>query len=136
MPKATVKQVAARKIFVSYSHADYAQALRLHMELDATCRRLGDTAVFLDCKGDSQLMAGDAWRAKIMAALEAADVFIALLSADFIASDFCRDVELRHMLLRSVGPARVRVIGVALHQVTLKNFSAQIDGTPVYLAER
>jgi hypothetical protein len=136
MPKPTTKQIAGRRIFISYSHADYKEAVRLNMELEAMCRRLGDTAVFLDSKGDNQLMAGDPWRAKIRAALEEATVFLVLMSSDFIASPFCRDIELRRMLERSARERDVRVIGIALHEVTLENFWVEVDGQRLSLEER
>ncbi len=136
MPMPKTRQVAGRRIFISYCHADYADALNLHMELEAMCRRLGDTAVFLDSRGDSQLMAGDRWKERIAEALDTADVFLVLMSTPFIASEFCRDVELRRMLERSTREHRVRVIGIALHQLNLANFFVDVDGVRVSLEDR
>lgn len=130
-----IKSVAGRRIFVSYCHADYADALRLNMELQPMALRLHDTAVFLDSGGDSQLMAGDEWKAKITDALESANVFVVLMSSDFHASTFCREVELKRMLVRRSREQGVKVIGIALHRVNLKNFSLQIDGELLSLEE-
>lgn len=134
MAKANIKQIAGRKIFVSYCHADYKDALQLNMELKAMCRRLGDSAIFLDSGGDSRLMAGDEWKAKIEAALEDANVFVVLMSTYFHDSQFCREVELRRMLERRRREPHVKVIGIALHNVILQNFSAQVDGETFALA--
>jgi|CXWL01.1.fsa_nt_gi hypothetical protein len=136
MPKSPIKPIAQRKIFISYSHSDYAHALNLHKELAQICRRLGDTAIFLDCEGNSQIMAGDPWRDKIKQALEEADVFIVLMSSDFIASEFCREIELRCMLERTTKEPHVLVIGVAIHQINLKNFWVNVGNQSVSLAER
>lgn len=130
-----IKPVAGRKIFVSYCHADYASVLDLNKNLQAMCQRLGDSAIFLDCQGDSKLMAGDEWKAKISAALEAANVFVVLMSTDFHASQFCREVELRRMLERRSREPQVRIFGIALHKINLQNFWATVDGQPVSLEE-
>lgn len=136
MPKAPIKPIAQRKIFISYSHDDYVHAFNLFKELDQICRRLGDAAIFLDCKGDSQLMASDPWRDKIKQALQQANVFIVLMSSDFIASQFCRETELQHMLERSTKEPHTLVIGVALHQINLENFWVTVKDQRVSLAER
>ncbi|EXI79137.1 MAG: hypothetical protein AW10_02533 [Candidatus Accumulibacter appositus] len=135
MAKANIKQIAGRRIFVSYCHADYSAACRLNEVLEAMCRRLGDSAVFLDCKGDNRLMAGDEWKAKIMAAVNSANVFVILMSTSFHASPFCRDVELKRMLERRRLEPHVKVIGIALHKVNLKDFSVEVDGQAVALEE-
>ncbi len=99
------------------------------------CRRLGDSAIFLDCKGDNRLMAGDEWKAKIIDAVNSANVFVVLMSTAFHASSFCRDIELKRMLERRRLDATVKVIGIALHKVNLKDFSVQVDGETVALEE-
>lgn len=100
------------------------------------CKRLGDTAIFLDSGGDERLMAGDPWRAKIKEALESANVFIVLMSTDFHASEFCREVELRRMLeRRSREPKAVKVIGIPLHKVQLADFSVNVAGRTLSLED-
>jgi hypothetical protein len=135
MAKANIKQIAGRRIFVSYCHADYSAAYRLNEVLEAMCRRLGDSAVFLDCQGDNRLMAGDEWKAKIIAAVNSANVFVVLMSTSFHASSFCRDVELKRMLERRKLEPHVKVIGVARHKVNLKDFSVEVDGQAIALEE-
>lgn len=133
MAKASIKNIAGRRIFVSYCHADYRHAQRLNMALRAIP---GDTVIFLDSGGDERLMAGDSWREKIQQALESANVFIVLMSTDFHASEFCREVELRRMLeRRSSDPDVVKVIGIPLHNIRLKDFSVDVSGRTVSLED-
>ncbi len=133
MAKASIKNVAGRRIFVSYCHADYRHAQRLNMALRAIP---GDTVIFLDVGGGERLMAGDAWQEKIQQALESANVFIVLMSMDFQASEFCREVELRRMLVRrSSEPDAVKVIGIPLHSVRLKDFSVEVSGRTLSLED-
>ena len=47
---------------------------------------------------DKEIKTGDNWRDEIRKALESADVIVALITADFLASDFIMDVELRSVL--------------------------------------
>ena len=48
MPKAVQKTSVGRRIFISYCHADYPHALRLHRALTPMCERLGDMEIFFD----------------------------------------------------------------------------------------
>ena len=125
MPKAVQKTSVGRRIFISYCHADYPHAQRLHRALTPMCTQLGDTEIFLDSEA---LKAGNLWEAQIRKALETADVFIVLLSHAYNASSFCRDTELRRMFERRRQAPHIRVIGVALHSIDLKDFFVDIDG--------
>lgn len=136
MPLAIARTVQPRRIFVSYSHLDYADARALFMELQAMSRRLHDVVVFMDCQGDGKLVAGDEWRQRICTELESADVFVLLLSTPFIDSDFCREVEMRRAFERCQVDSRVRLIGIALHELNLDNFSLQVGTCRMSLTER
>ena len=76
MPKAVQKTSVGRRIFISYCHADYPHALRLHRALTPMCERLGDMEIFFDYEA---LKAGNLWEAQIRTALEETDVFIVIL---------------------------------------------------------
>ena len=128
MPKAVQKTSVGRRIFISYCHADYPHALRLHRALTPMCTQLGDTEIFLDSEA---LKAGNLWEAQIRTALEEADVFIVLLSHAYNASSFCRETELRRMFERRRQAPHIRVIGVALHSVDLDDFFVDIEGERV-----
>lgn len=136
MPLAIARTVQPRRIFVSYSHLDYADARALHMELQAMSRRLHDVVVFMDCQGDGKLVAGDEWRKRIRDELESADVFILLLSTPFIDSEFCREVEMRRAFERCKADSQVRLVGIALHELNLNNFSLGLGTDRMSMSER
>jgi len=57
---------------------------------------------------DRRITAGDEWKAEIDEHLETAKVILLLISANFIASDYCYDVEMKRSLERhEEGTARV-----------------------------
>lgn len=57
---------------------------------------------------DRRISAGEEWKHQIDAHLEAADIILLLVSADFLASDYCYDIEMRRALERhDAGEARV-----------------------------
>ena len=69
---------------------------------------------------DRRIMAGDEWKGEIDEHLEAADIILLLVSSDFIASDYCYDVEMgRAMKRHEAGEARV--IPVILRNVNWKD---------------
>ncbi|MBD2564444.1 MULTISPECIES: GUN4 domain-containing protein [Nostoc] len=77
------------RVFISYSHKD--EALR-----DSLATHLSN----LQWQGiisswyDRQLTAGTEWNDKIKNELESADIILLLISPDFIASKYCRDIEI------------------------------------------
>lgn len=131
MPKVNLKAEAGREIFISYCHADYADAFFLLRALEPMCRRLGDTAIFLDSKA---LKGGDEWQRKILAAVETADVFVVLLSHAYNGSKFCMGTEFRRIFERRTKEPHIRVIGVALHQIELQDFFVEIDSERVSIS--
>lgn len=78
------------KIFYSYSHRDesYRESLETHISILA---RRGQISSWSDRK----LTAGEEWRKGIELEIQSADIVILLVSADFIASDFCYEKELQ-----------------------------------------
>lgn len=115
---------ASRLVFVSYSHADHVACRRFLEFLRPLCDRLGDQ-VWVD---EERLDGGDLWRDEIGTALGEAQVFIVLMSQKYRASDFCMIDELAPILRRHTSDG-VRVIGIALHELTLKDFSVRLDAT-------
>jgi len=106
------------RVFYSYSHSDsrMVERLRTHM---AMLRREGLITEWYD----REIEAGSKWRDEIERELEAADVILLLVSAAFLASDFCYEKE----MIRAVERARrgeALVIGVMLRPVD------GWDGTP------
>ncbi len=80
-------------IFISYSHKDKAWEERLLVHLRAM-------SLPLEIWDDRRIGVGDDWRAQIKSALDAANVAILLISADFLASEFIRSQEVPRLLER------------------------------------
>lgn len=95
--------MAAVRIFISYASADESLRKELDKHLSLLKREgLVETWMFRD------IDAGTDWRSTIDNQLEAADVILLLVSADFVASDYCWNVEMRRALQRHrEGGARV-----------------------------
>jgi len=83
------------KVFYSYSHKDEGHRENLETHL-ALLKRQG----WIEGWSDRLLLAGDDWRQGIDEALEAADLILFLVSADFIASDYCYGKEMERALER------------------------------------
>jgi TIR domain len=123
----------APAVFVSYCHANH-QALAEFLEfLGPMCRRMGLPLAWVD---QAQLQGGTHWAQAIQDGMEAASVFVVLVSQKYCASSFCMGTELRHMLHQE-RLGRAKVIGVVLHDVNLADFTvADPDtGEPLSLAD-
>lgn len=82
-------------IFFSYSHKD--ESLRDEL---ATHLKLLERAGVIRSWHDRCVGAGEEWRSAIDEHLENAHIFLLLVSADFLASDYCYDVEMKRALER------------------------------------
>lgn len=101
--KAPEKSMPGIRAFVSYSHKDDAlrEELQTHIKLFL---RQGK----LDAWDDRRITPGDEWKGQIDNNLENAELVLLLVSADFIASDYCYDIEMKRALERhKEGTARV-----------------------------
>jgi len=94
------------KLFISYSHRDerYLEQLVTHL---AGLRRQGVIADWHDRK----IVPGQEWRDAIDQNLDAADCALLLISADFLASDYCYSIEMQRTLSKH-REGRVLVIPV------------------------
>lgn len=81
--------------FISYSHADAKLKADLITHL-TPLKRLG----IIDTWNDQEIKAGDEWEKEIATKLATADLVLLLISADFIASEFCYTNELSTALER------------------------------------
>ena len=91
------------QLFYSYSHKD--EKLRDEME---THLKILQRAGYIDSWYDRKIPAGEEWKDQIDVNLERADIILLLISADFIASDYCYDIEMTRALERHKnGEARV-----------------------------
>ena len=91
------------KAFISYSRKDEAALERLHIHL-AVLRREGR----IDEWFDREILAGGEIDAEIAERLESSELFLLLVSPDFLASDYCVEREMERALERHrSGEARV-----------------------------
>ena len=82
-------------IFISYSHRDdeWRQELDTHL---SGLRRQGVISVW----HDRWILAGKEWAREINHNLNDADLILLLISPDFIASDYCYDIEMKRAVER------------------------------------
>lgn len=83
------------RLFVSYSHENMVWSKRLAPVLKVKANVAG-----LRPWHDTELRAGDQWDEEIRAELKQMDIFLCLVSVQFLASDYIRDVELPEALRR------------------------------------
>ena len=90
-------------LFFSYSHADEDLRDTLEKHL-AAMKHQG----LIETWHDRCILAGDAFDREIAQNLEEADIILLLVSADFIASKYCYDIEMKRAMERHhAGEARV-----------------------------
>jgi hypothetical protein len=99
------------EVFFSYAHEDepLLDELRKHLGVLKRLRVISDWH-------DRDITAGTEWKGQIDCHLDTAGVILLLVSADFIASDYCWDVELKRALERH-DRGEARVIPVILRHV-------------------
>lgn len=103
------------EVFVSYSHRDddLREELLRHLSI---LRRQGVIAGW----HDRMIGAGTEWRGQIDAHLDSARIILLLVSANFLASDYCYDIELTRALERH-DRGEARVIPIILRPVDWKD---------------
>jgi len=80
-------------VFISYSHRDRA----LHEELETHLSNLRRQNVIASWY-DGDISPGTEWKAKILEHLNTDQIILLLISADFMASDFCYGVEMKQAI--------------------------------------
>ncbi|MDB9527899.1 GUN4 domain-containing protein [Oscillatoria sp. CS-180] len=82
-------------VFFSYSHKDETlrDELANHLEILKWC---GDISAWHDRK----ILPGDEWDREIKDNLNSAQIILLLISSDFIASSYCRDIEIKRAIER------------------------------------
>ena len=109
----THSQSGQVEVFFSYAHEDEALRDKLAIHL-STLQRQGVIRQW----HDRQIGAGTEWEGQINHHLETAHVILLLISADFIASDYCFDKEVKRAMERHEA-GEARVIPVVLRPVDL-----------------
>jgi TIR domain-containing protein len=106
-----IEPIAAKDIFYSYSHKD--EELRDELERHLSIlKRSGVIRSWHDRKID----AGAEWAGQIHDNLNRANVILLLISADFLASDYCYDLEMKRALERHAAGEAI-VIPIILRPV-------------------
>ena len=91
------------EIFFSYSHRDEKMRSRLEAHLSSLKRER-----LISGWHDRKIKPGTEWKGQIDAHLDSSQIILLLISADFLASDYCYDVEMDRALARhDSGEARV-----------------------------
>lgn len=123
------------KVFLSYAHEDDAHREELGKHLSALEREK-----VVELWHDRRITAGREWAGAIDEALKTADIVLLLVSADFLGSDYCNDVELTEAI-RMHDANQARVVPVILRSCDWEHsrfsrFNAlPPDGLPVAEAE-
>jgi internalin A len=113
-PKEPVGSERPIRLFYSYSHKD--EALRNDLE---THLKLLQRVGFIDQWHDRMIEAGDDWKSRIDENLERANIILLLVSADFIASHYCYEIEMKRALEKHKS-GEATVIPIILRHVNWK----------------
>jgi class 3 adenylate cyclase len=123
----------AKSLIYSYSHKDeiLRDELEIHLSL---LKRQG----YIVSWHDRKILPSQEWAGVIDDNFKSADIILLLISADFIDSDYCYEIEMRTALKRH-GAGEAHVIPVILrdvdwHQAPFSNLQAlPRDGKPITL---
>lgn len=113
------------EVFYSYSHKDekFLGKLVTHLTL---LKRNG----FITGWHDRQISAGTEWKNQIDEHLESAGVILLLVSADFLASDYCYEKEMKRAMERHA-EGTARVIPIILRKCDWKDAPfGKLQGLP------
>ena len=119
------------KLFFSYSHVDEELRDELENHLAALMRK-----GYIDAWHDRRIPAGQHIDKEIDAHLKEADIILFLISSDFIASDYCYDVEVQYASERHK-KGEATIIPVILRPCDWKDLSfgklkaVPTDGRPI-----
>src|SRR6516165_11564761 len=111
MKPAGGKRARPVRVFVSYSHENAPWCKRLLPVL-----RVKANVDTLQPWHDTELKAGDPWDKEIRDELERMDIFLCLVSYQFLASDYIRDVELPRAKVRHQN-REIEVVPVLLYKM-------------------
>lgn len=119
-----VEQLPVRA-FVSYAHKDLEYLKELRSAL-APLMRLQKLQLW----DDRDINAGDEWEKVIFQQLDESDIVLCLVSADFVASDFCYKKEFG-AALEAHRKGEKTIVPIMLRQTDWKDLPlAEIQGTP------
>jgi len=106
-----IERERAARVFVSYSHKDERQLNELKTHLSPLER-----LKLIETWYDRRIVAGEDFGEKINENLDSADIILLLVSADFIASNYCYEKEMARALER-LAKNEARVVAVIVRDV-------------------
>jgi internalin A len=109
-----IERGRAARVFVSYSHKDERQLNELKTHLSPLER-----LKLIETWYDRRIVAGEDFGQKINENIDSADIILLLVSADFIASDYCYQKEMERALERHE-KRETRVVPVIVRDVDWK----------------
>lgn len=113
------------KLFYSYSHKDEDLRDKLETHLKILQRQN-----VIEAWHDRNIDIGKEWKNAINENLETADIILLLISADFLASDYCWDIEVKRAMQRHEEKSAV-VIPIKLRPCDTKNTAfMDLQGLP------
>ncbi|MFH1919252.1 MAG: toll/interleukin-1 receptor domain-containing protein [Planctomycetota bacterium] len=137
--------MGSQTVFISYSHKDKKWVDRLRLQLQPVAPSL-PIVVWHDVWHDSLIGAGSDWRHEIREAISRARVAVLLVSADYLASDDIRRVELAEIFdaadRRKLTILPVFLRGCAFERTRIADYCAAndplqpLDTLPVSQQER
>ncbi|HZS03899.1 MAG TPA: TIR domain-containing protein [Blastocatellia bacterium] len=91
--QSAAKSGASVRLYISYSHKDemFLDELNTHLKL---LQRMGLIKIW----SDRRIEMGESWKEQLDQQLEQAQIILLLVSADYLASDFAHDVEMKYAL--------------------------------------
>ena len=120
-----VDQMLPLNLFISYSHADKELRQRLETHL-----KILERQDILKIWSDPAIEPGMRFEEEIRRRLVSADIILVLISADYIASDFCQDAELKLAMERH-RRGETRVIPLFLRSCDWKHEAfGELQGVP------
>jgi tetratricopeptide (TPR) repeat protein len=111
----TQEDVMTYEVFISYSHRDK----ELRNELEKHLSNLKRQQIIASWY-DGDISPGMEWEPQIMEHLRRAQIILMLVSADFMASDFCYSIEMKEAVARH-DANQARVIPILLRPTDLKD---------------
>jgi hypothetical protein len=111
----TLEDVMPFEVFISYAHKDRELQDELATHLSLLRRQNIITAWY-----DSDIIAGTDWNEQILEHLNSARIILLLVSADFLASDFCYSTEMTQALNRH-DAKQACVIPIILRPIDWRN---------------
>jgi hypothetical protein len=109
--KSGISKVSSVRLFVSYSHENVTWSKRLMPVLKVKANVAG-----LRPWHDSELRTGDMWDEEIRLELKQMDIFLCLLSMQFLASRYIREIELPEALRRHA-KGEIEIVPLLLYPI-------------------